>query len=381
MELPERARLLHAKATIVDAHVHPSLKTCLFRKNLARTHRSGGAFNPLTLRVDLPKTIAGGVNVLISSVYLPERGLLDDCKALKLLRFFSPRRIKSLFAGDPFERTLEIVDRFERAIDHANSHGRELARVVRSTDELLHAVADGVVAVAHAVEGAHSLGGHVENVAALADRGVCMLTLAHFYPNEVAAPVVGIPRTMQKLGCFRQPKDLNRGLGPIGPAVVEEMLRLGMVIDLTHCTPKARRQVYELAGNRRPMIFSHVGVQPLADDPMSPTKEEIVRIADGGGVIGVIFMNYWLGEHTNKNGLQAIVATVRRIVDVGGSGAVAIGSDFDGFTDPPDDIEDPSKMPRLTEALLRSGFTEAEVEKILGGNILRVLREGWRSIQ
>jgi membrane dipeptidase len=111
---------------------------------------------------------------------------------------------------------------------------------------------------------------------------------------------------------------------------------------------------------------------------MSPTEEEIVRIADGGGVIGVIFMNYWLGEHASKRGLDAIVATVRRIVDVGGSEAVVIGSDFDGFTDPPDDIEDPSKMPRLTEALLGSGFADVEVEKILGGNMLRVLREGWR---
>jgi len=378
VDLSARALRLHAAATVIDAHVHPALKTCLFRKRLWKKHRSGGAFNPLTLRVDLPKTIAGGVGAFISSAYLPEQGLLDDCTALKLLRFFSPPRIRSLFTGDPLERTLMIIDRFERAIDHANSHARELARVVRSTEELLRAQADGVIAVAHAVEGAHSLGGRAENVAALAERGVCMLTLAHFYENEVAAPVVGIPRTMQKLGCFRQPKDLSRGLGPIGPAVVEEMLRLGMIIDLTHCTPKARREVFELVGTRRPLIFSHVGVQPLADEPMSPTEEEIVRIADGGGVIGVIFMNYWLGEHSSKRGLDAIVATVRRIVDVGGSEAVVIGSDFDGFTDPPDDIEDPSKMPRLTEALLGSGFADVEVEKILGGNMLRVLREGWR---
>ena len=378
MEISERARRLHAEALVIDAHVHPSLKTYLFHKKLGKTHRSGRAFDPFTIRVDLPRIIAGGVDALISSIYLPERGLLDDCKVLKFLRRISFGRIRKLFKGDPLEKTLEILDHFERAIAKANSHGRELARVARSNDELLQARADGVIAVVHAVEGAHSLGGRVEGVAALAERGVCMLTLAHFYENEVVAPVVGIPGPMHKLGCFKKPKNLERGLGEIGPVVVEEMLRLGMIIDLTHCTPKARHEIYDLCGTRRPLMFSHVGVQPLADDPMSPTAEEIVRIAGTGGVIGVIFMNYWLGEHEKKKGLDAIVATVRRIVEVGGSDTVAIGSDFDGFTDPPDDIKDISQMPRLTDALLEAGFGEPEVEKILGKNMERVLRLGWR---
>ena len=175
-----------------------------------------------------------------------------------------------------------------------------------------------------------------------------------------------------------QPKDLDKGLGPIGPAVIEEMLRIGMIIDLTHCTPKARREIYDLCGTRRPLMFSHVGVQPLADDPMSPTEDEIRHIADTGGVIAVIFMNYWLGEHDKKNGLDSIVATVKHIAEIGGIGAVAFGSDFDGFTDPPDDIKDVSQMPRLTSKLLDAGFSETDVEKILGKNMERVLRSGWR---
>lgn len=199
-----------------------------------------------------------------------------------------------------------------------------------------------------------------------------------FYENEVVAPVVGIPTDMQKLGCFKQPKDLDLGLGKIGPAVVEEMLRVGMIIDLTHCTPKARQQIYDLCGTRRPLMFSHVGVQPLADDPMSPTEDEIRHIAGTGGVVAVIFMNYWLGEHHQKNGLDAIVATAKHIADIGGIDSVAFGSDFDGFTDPPDDIKDVSQMPSLTAALLDSGLSESDVEKILGKNMERVLRTGWR---
>ena len=378
MEISETARRVHFDALVIDVHVHPSLKTYLFKKKLWKTHRSGGAFNPFTMRVDLPKTIAGGVDALVSSVYLPERGLLDDCKVLKIASKIGPKRMRRLFKGDPLDRTLEILDSFEQALEKANSKGREVARVVRSIDELVQAHEDGVIAVIHAVEGAHSLGGRPESVDTLSQRGVCMLTLAHFYENEVVAPVVGIPEDMQKFGCFKRPKDLNLGLGQIGPAVVEEMLRLGMIIDLTHCTPKARRQIYDLCGTRRPLMFSHVGVQPLADDPMSPTEDEIRHIADTGGVVAVIFMNYWLGEHETKNGLEAIVATAKHIADVGGIDTVAFGSDFDGFTDPPDDIKDISQIPRLTDALLEAQFSESDVERILGKNMERVLRMGWR---
>jgi membrane dipeptidase len=378
MKISESARELHFSSLVIDAHVHPSLKTYLFKKKLWRAHRSGGAFDPFTMRVDLPKTIAGGVDCLVSSVYLPERGLLDDCRVLKLASKIGPKRIRRLFKGDAFDRTLEIMDAFERALEKANSFGRELGRIVNSTDELLQARADGVIAIVHAVEGGHSLGGRPENVEEFSRRGVSMLTLAHFYENEVVAPVVGIPEDMQLLGCFKMKKDLSKGLGPIGPEVVEEMLRLGMVIDLTHCTPTARGQVYDLCGARRPLMFSHVGVQPLADDPMSPTAAEIRRIADTGGVVAVIFMNYWLGEHEKKQGLGAIVHTINTIVKEGGIESAAFGSDFDGFTDPPDDIDDIAETPKLTEALLRSGYSSPDVEKILGGNMERVLRTGWR---
>ena len=378
MSLPGATRDLHAGALVVDGHVHPPLKTLLFRSNLAKAHRSGGTFNPFTTRVDMPKTIAGGVDALVAATYLPEPGLLADCAPLRLLARLAPKRIRRLLTGDPFERTLELLDDFEGALARANTGGRELVRPVRSTDELQRAAEDGVVAVVHAVEGGHSLGGRPDGVAAFAERGVAMLTLAHFYGNEVAAPVHGIPPSMRRLGCFKTPKDLDLSLGPIGPAVVEEMVRVGMIVDLTHCTPKARGEVFDVVGRRRPLVFSHVGVQPLADDPMSPTAAEIRAVADTGGVIGVIFMNEWLGAHPRGNGLDAVVATIREIIAVGGIDAAAVGSDLDGFTDPPDDLPDIAALPRLTEALDLAGLTDDEIEKVLGRNWLQVLRAGWR---
>ena len=118
MTISDAARSLHASALVIDAHVHPSLKTYLFRKKLHKAHRSGGAFNPFTMRVDLPKTIAGGVDALVSSIYLPERGLLDDCKLLKLISKIAPKRMRRLFKGDPFERTIEIDPNHPKARSH-----------------------------------------------------------------------------------------------------------------------------------------------------------------------------------------------------------------------------------------------------------------------
>ncbi len=123
-----------------------------------------------------------------------------------------------------------------------------------------------------------------------------MLTQEHIYQNEVVALVAGIPKDMQKLGCFKQPKALNLGLR----------------------------------------------------------------------------------EHETKNSLDSVVVTAKHIADIGGIDTVAFGSDVDGFTDPPDDIKNVSQMPHLTAALLGSGFSDPDVEKILGKNMERVLRSGWR---
>jgi membrane dipeptidase len=93
--------------------------------------------------------------------------------------------------------------------------------------------------------------------------------------------------------------------------------------------------------------------------------------------VGVIFMNYWLMPHETRRGLNFIARTIEHFVKVGGIDHVAIGSDFDGFTDPPDDLKDASVFPKLTQRLIAEEWGPEEIAKILGGNILRVLREGW----
>jgi len=373
----EAARRLHARSTIVDLHAHPSLNVSLWGHKFASRHRCTGAWNPFTMRTDLPKLVDGNVRVLLSAVYLPERRLLSDCWALKVAKCFASPKVQRLFQGSSFDRTLEVIAQFEAEVARSRVGGREVARVVRSLGEMETAIAEGKLAIIHTIEGAHSLGGSVQNARAMFDRGVCLLTLGHFYANEFVSPVEAIPPDQRIPGCFEEPKDLTKGLTPLGEELVEACVAMGMLVDLTHCTPPARRRAFEIVNRRRPLLFTHVGVAAMNPQPMNPTDAEIKAIAATGGAIGIILMNYWLSPLKLKQGLHLVVETARRIKDQGGIETVAIGTDFDGFTDPPDDVRDMADLPNVTEALLRGGFTEGETRLILGGNALRVLRQGW----
>jgi membrane dipeptidase len=131
-------------------------------------------------------------------------------------------------------------------------------------------------------------------------------------------------------------------------------------------------------GNRAPLLASHVGAFEINPDPYNLQDWEIKKIADSGGVVGVIFMNYWLMPHETGRGLNFITRTLDHIIKVGGIDHAGFGSDYDGFTDPPDDMKDASELPKLTQHLLAYGYTAEQIVKILGGNALRMLRQGWK---
>jgi membrane dipeptidase len=120
-----------------------------------------------------------------------------------------------------------------------------------------------------------------------------------------------------------------------------------------------------------------VGAYSINPSPYNLKDWEIRRIADTGGVVAVIFMNYWLMPNETRRGLNFIAHTIEHFVNVGGIEHVAFGSDFDGFNDPPDDLKDASELPKLTQRLIAEDYSIDKIKKILGGNTLRVLREGW----
>ena len=100
-------------------------------------------------------------------------------------------------------------------------------------------------------------------------------------------------------------------------------------------------------------------------------------MADRGCVAGIIFMNYWLSPTDTGLGLKYIEQTLRHITNVAGEDCVGIGTDFDGFTDPPDEIVDCSQLPRITQYLKSLDYGDKTIRKFLGGNALKLLLEGW----
>jgi membrane dipeptidase len=373
---------LHTESILVDLHAHPSLKVSLFNRLLTSRWRAGRAFDPFGVRTDFAKLRQGGVDVLLSTVYPPEKGILDECRYLRLLRYVLPGTWHKVFDRPYFDVALSMLDTMEHQVERARDHetGQPLAQMVRSVkelDDLLSQTGPRPIAVINNVEGAHSLDGNLDNVQRLFDRGVAYLTLAHFYPNEAVNPCFPYPESVQTLGCFQGGRNLALGLEPFGAEVIERMIELGMILDIVHCTPVARRRIYDIVGNRLPIIASHVGAYEVNPSPYNLKDWEIRRIAETGGLVGVIFMNYWLMPHETRRGLNFIARTIEHFVKVGGIDHVAIGSDFDGFTDPPDDLKDASEFPKLTQRLIAEEWGPEEIAKILGGNILRVLREGW----
>ncbi len=373
---------IHKDAIVFDIHAHPALKLSLLRRSLTRLNRSAKYFDPFSVRSDFRKLEKGGVDVLQSVVVAPEKGLLEDCRPLKILKAILPTS-RDLFSESYLTVTLSIMDAIENAVNCAvnqktGKRYAQMARSVRELNNILNEKNDRRIAFVHSVEGAHSLDGDIDNLQILFDRGVASMTLAHFYVNKVAPPVFPFPAYAQKFGCFGGSRDLTLGLNQFGRDVVERMVELGMLVDVTHCTPRAREQVYEIVNGRAPILASHIGSYEINPNPYNLENWELEKIKESDGAVGVIFMNYWLTPEDRKDGIDYVVSTIKRFTERAGEDHVAIGSDFDGFTDPPDDLKDAGELPYLTQRLLEERFSEDQIKKILGGNALRILRTGWK---
>lgn len=385
-------RMLQKESTIIDLHIHPSMQQQLFQRNLNLRYVLNRTIhaNPLSVRASFPRMRDGGYDVILSVLHVPEKGLQKDFPLINIFRILRPDLWKKLIASQPFDATMHIMDDMETAVSQSSGYGQvQMACSVTELNAILSKPkGERPIAVVHVVEGAHSLGspqasdeGVMSNLDKLYYRGVAYITLAHFYPNRVVHPCYPFPEDISRLS--KHPamwRDLTEGLTDLGKKVVERMIELGMMIDLSHSSPTARRQIYDIidaSGKSVPLFATHVGAYELDPSPYNLTDWEIKRIARDGGVVGVIFMPYWLMPKESFQGINSISRHIQYLLDVGGEDVVGIGTDFDGFTTPPDDLDNASQFPRLTQRLVIDGHSEERIKKILGGNALRALREGW----
>ena len=401
----------HKESIIFDWHNHGTLKKFLFDRSLNGkdsrflTKLFKRAFWPLSERNTLPKMEEGGLDVVLSTSFIPEIEWVDDQSLIKFLKWIYPSVRKRVFDPTYFDATNAQMDAMEEEV--SNFQGR--FRFVYDNADLQSAIANNKIAMIHSIEGCHSLNGELakkrigdvtakpreiekellNNLEHFYNRGVAYMTLTHFYDNHVASPVFPYPEYGIKSSNWKDLMagwDMNKGLTPAGRRIVGAMKDMGMIIDITHCTPKARQQVYDIVGNDMSrVVASHIGAFGVNPDPLNLADWEIKWLADHNCLMAIIFMNYWLSPVDSSLGLKYIEKTIDHVINVAGHEVLAIGTDFDGFTDPPDEITDISELPRLTRYLscLKAGvdndkYNPEVIKDILGRNSMRFILEGWK---
>jgi microsomal dipeptidase-like Zn-dependent dipeptidase len=330
-------------------------------------------------RVTVEGLRAGGVGVALSVLYRP----------LQEMDLGKP------YAAPPDARYFPLLLRdLERVEAEVAGHDPARIRMARDADALQEAVAAGATAVVHCVEGGFHLGdtaAHIAaNVAELARRGVAYITVAHLFFRQVAANAPALPFLESDARydeLFPQPPGV--GLTALGEAAVRAMMAHGILVDLSHMRTDAVTETLDLMDmvdpdRAVPVISSHAGYRFGHQDYML-TEPMLERIRDRGGVVGLI-----LAQHQLNDGLFAgrtstfgqtkdiIFRHVDKIAQVtGGYDHLAIGSDFDGFIKPTaTGLETAADLRRLEEAL-RERYRDEDVDKIVSGNVLRVLGAGW----
>lgn len=251
------------------------------------------------------------------------------------------------------KRVGEMLDRLLDQI----AAGAPAVRLALTAKDIRQAHAAGQLAVLINIEGAEAIQDSLALLRNYYRLGVRMMGLVWNHRNLVAD------------GAGEEGS--GGGLTRFGREVVKEMNRLGMVIDLAHITAPGFYQVLEVS--EQPVLFTHGNCRALYEHPRNLTDEQIKTLAQRGGVMGISFVRNFMNEETAS--LTTVADHIDHVVQLLGSADyVAYGSDLDGCDTPPG-LEDVTRLPDLTAELLRRGYTEEDMAKILGGNYLRVFSQ------
>jgi membrane dipeptidase len=286
-------------------------------------------------------------------------------------------------------RTLQMIDTVRHDIVQRYPNDFTLAT---TADDIERIHKQGKIAALMGIEGGHAIEDSLRLLRDYYDLGIRYMTLTHTNTNGWADS----SGDMDKAGV-----EHHNGLTPFGKQVVHEMNRLGMLVDISHVADKTFWDA--LAASNAPIFASHSSCRALCNVPRNMTDEMIAALGKKGGVMQINFNCGFLSEKSaaaaknvqestlpgaqgedatiaeyKKNvppaTLEDVVAHIDHAVKIGGIGAVGIGSDFDGVSCTPVGLEDVSKFPNLTRALLEKGYSAEDIRKIYGGNTLRLMR-------
>jgi membrane dipeptidase len=383
---PKQQAKASSKATVTDAEVRRIHSSTL----LIDTHNDfpwrgveGVDIGPRSTEwnTDLPRLKEGGVGAVFFSAYVSGDYVKSSQSAHRALALISTIRH-------------DIVERYPKDFAFATS--------VKEIEQAHH---DGKIAALIGIEGGHAIEDSLGLLRDYYALGVRYMTLTHTNTNNWADS----SGDMTKAGVAR-----HNGLTPFGKDVVREMNRLGMMVDISHVADKTFWDALETS--TAPIIASHSSCRALTNQPRNMTDEMIVALAKKGGVIQINFNCAFLSSQFNaaqaaesprlearfkeasagktlseaqedllysqlRKELNLTRATLSDVVDhidhvrkIAGIDAIGIGTDFNGVTCTPIGLEDVSKFPNLTRALLERGYSADDIRKIYGANLLRVMR-------
>jgi membrane dipeptidase len=374
-QVSERAMRLHRDAFVFDGHVHMVTRQFYHGGDIGDRVRDG--------HVDLPRLKDGGVDAMMFTLYVMEQ--------------YYPGRYET-------KQTLRLLEAAREQIEK----NRDRIEVALNTTDIERINRQGKIAAVLDLEGGFDLDGDLGVLRAVHRLGLRTVQLpAHNWANEFAD------------SCCAPPK--WGGLNERGRAVVREMNRLGILINISHASDAAAEQTIELSAD--PVAATHHGLRSFNDIPRTMPEELVKKLAAKGGIIGFQIGNEfhnrrmfeWRSQHEGKKfwdtseiarrggklpieEIDRMVApmfpmvgmnppeellwtpeewlrVVERAIELAGEDHVSLGSDFDGGPTPPRGMHDISDLPMLTEAMLRRGWSEERIRKFLGGNLLRVFRQ------
>ncbi len=326
----ERALRLHKEAIIVDTHCDTLMQFL---------HRGRGNPPPRKLgewgtqgHLDLPRMEAGGITCQTFAVYTGRRAIVPEASLMATL----------------------MVDKFYTEIE-----ANDGIVAVTTHDEIVEAKRAGKACGLLSLEGAEPLMGEIAALRVYYRLGVRMLSFAWNYRTPFA----------DGLGAKRSESKLPE----LGVQALEEMDRLGMIFDVSHLADSVFWDVADVM--KSPFIASHSNARAVCDHARNCTDDMIRAIADHGGVLGMNYAPSFVKEGGEGATVEGMVDHIDHIVKLVGPDHVGLGSDYDGIGNPPKGIETADKTPNVTRVLVKRGYSDEDILKILGGNHMRVFKE------
>ncbi|MDR1556680.1 MAG: gamma-glutamyl-gamma-aminobutyrate hydrolase family protein [Tannerellaceae bacterium] len=333
-----RAKELHRQILTLDLHTDAPM---VYSGAFDLGKRTSGIYNPPFTegKVNLPLMEAGRLDAVFMVAYVPQG-----------------ERTETAYR-EVYDYTL---DRLSQVVRQEELHPARVG-IARTPGDLLRLKQEGKKAIVAGVENGYAIGKDISRLEELKQRGVAYITLCHNGHNDICDSAVGEP--------------LWNGLSPFGKEVVHEMNRLGMMIDVSHAAETTFYDV--LKESRLPLIASHSSVRALCDHPRNLTDEQIKALAAKGGVVHICLYTGFIKQGTEMEspcGLSEAIHHINHVVNLVGIDYVGIGSDFDGGGGLVG-CRASNELIHITVRLLKEGYTEADIQKIWGANLLRVMEK------